>query len=478
MTITDLSNLLNAKCPKVYVSRSISHFKGCTIAIDGNNWMVKLMTIAHRKYIDKTDVGLEQLDRGTICKMWFSMVFESINTWLTYGITPIYVFDGICPKEKFEVQQERRDRKEKLREKIKTAREQIQELDTIHRNGPEMLEYKKLLMQDWSISKDETETLKNLLSAAGIPVITAKGEAEELCAYLCVEKKVNAVFSADLDTLVYGAPIVITEFLTPTYAGGKRIRQVMTVKLNAVLEGLELSFDSFVDLCILLGCDYNNGLYQVGGTRAYKLIKEYSLINKIPHITKLKTVGGKNRIVRYIDTSQVKGLPKTYKQVELNYDLNLLKYEICKSYFAKKNTDECCTTPVILILKNNLAEAKDMLESFDLIDQLTNLMKSFSIFEEISKEGKSIDLDSSSSEANEIDEADELTNDDIHEILTESDIKEAISVDLDKTKKKSKIKIVNNNSNTSASNAVSPACSSSSESTRKPTLNVKILLKK
>lgn len=47
------------------------------------------------------------------------------------------------------------------------------------------------------------------------------------------------------------------------------------------LEGLELTHDQFVDLCILLGCDYCDSIRGVGPKTALKLVKEHKNIETI-----------------------------------------------------------------------------------------------------------------------------------------------------------------------------------------------------
>jgi len=54
-----------------------------------------------------------------------------------------------------------------------------------------------------------------------------------------------------------------------------------------MLQGLELSYAEFVDLCILCGCDYTETIDGVGPVTAYKLIKEHKTIeNVIEHLKK------------------------------------------------------------------------------------------------------------------------------------------------------------------------------------------------
>jgi flap endonuclease-1 len=48
-----------------------------------------------------------------------------------------------------------------------------------------------------------------------------------------------------------------------------------------MLKELELTQEQFVDLCILLGCDYTGTIPGIGYKRAYNFIKKYSTIENI-----------------------------------------------------------------------------------------------------------------------------------------------------------------------------------------------------
>jgi len=72
-------------------------------------------------------------------------------------------------------------------------------------------------------------------------------------------------------------------FLFPFMAAQKK------VKLSAVLEGMELTMNEFIDLCILLGCDYCDTIRGIGPVKAYDLIKKHKSIEEIlKHIDQTK----------------------------------------------------------------------------------------------------------------------------------------------------------------------------------------------
>ena len=51
--------------------------------------------------------------------------------------------------------------------------------------------------------------------------------------------------------------------------------------LDRVLQALEFNMDEFIDLCILLGCDYCDSIKGIGPKRAIELIRQHRSIDKI-----------------------------------------------------------------------------------------------------------------------------------------------------------------------------------------------------
>jgi 5'-3' exonuclease len=95
---------------------------------------------------------------------------------------------------------------------------------------------------------------------------------------LAIEGKVEAVYSTDMDCLVYGTPYLITEF-------DKENREKLylnVISLQKTLENLDMTFSTFVDLCIMCGCDFNQNIPKIGPKRSYDLMKEYETIDRLP----------------------------------------------------------------------------------------------------------------------------------------------------------------------------------------------------
>ena len=121
----------------------------------------------------------------------------------------------------------------------------------------------------------------------GIPYANAELEAEKTCAQLCCEGKVDAVLSEDTDVLAYGAPVFLSKINTSTDT-------CVRVVHSELLEELQLSYDQFLDLCIMCGTDYNRNIDKIGVIKAYEIIRDHKSIEGFEnHINTLKNKGMK-----------------------------------------------------------------------------------------------------------------------------------------------------------------------------------------
>jgi len=108
------------------------------------------------------------------------------------------------------------------------------------------------------------------------------------------EIQVYAAGSEDMDTLTFSAPILFRHL---TFSEAKR-QPISEINLQAALDGLDmdmsqvstlptafflllLPYFQFIDLCILLGCDYLEPIKGVGPKSALKLIKEYGTLKAV-----------------------------------------------------------------------------------------------------------------------------------------------------------------------------------------------------
>ena len=74
-----------------------------------------------------------------------------------------------------------------------------------------------------------------------------------------------------MDTLTFNAPILYRHL---TFSEAKK-EPISEISLKLALEGLEMEMPQFIDLCILLGCDYLEPIKGIGPKSALKLVREY-----------------------------------------------------------------------------------------------------------------------------------------------------------------------------------------------------------
>jgi len=152
------------------------------------------------------------------------------------------------------------------------------------------------------VTPKHNEEAKKLLRLMGIPIIEAPGEAEAQCAALTQAGIVFGVGSEDMDSLTFGSTILLRH-LTFSEAREMTIKEI---SLARVLDELKFSMDEFIDLCILLGCDYCDSIRGIGPVRALEFMRKYrSLEEIVKHLDK-----DKYTVPDSFDYSQVRQLFK------------------------------------------------------------------------------------------------------------------------------------------------------------------------
>ena len=114
----------------------------------------------------------------------------------------------------------------------------------------------------------------------GVPVFDAPCEAEAQCAELAKAGKVFATATEDMDALTFRTPKLLRKMTFAATGKGQK-QTVVEIDLERVLQGLRLSHEEFVDLCILCGCDYCSSIKGIGPKTALKLIREHKSIENI-----------------------------------------------------------------------------------------------------------------------------------------------------------------------------------------------------
>jgi len=193
-------------------------------------------------------------------------MFNRTIRYMTEGIKPVFVFDGKPPDFKSGELLKRREKREKAQAALKTAEEEgnVEEQDK---------QSKRLVRAGQKENKD----CQRLLELMGVPVVLAPCEAEAQASSLAKAGLVYATGTEDMDALTFATPVLLRKM---TFANASK-STVQSMSYAKAVEGLELTHDQFVDLCIMLGCDYCDSIRGVGPKTALKLIKQHGDIENI-----------------------------------------------------------------------------------------------------------------------------------------------------------------------------------------------------
>lgn len=285
MGINKINELIREHAPNAFTNIPLSKFCGTRIAIDATGWLFSSYSVAFKEIVYATDVASDDIDPDKVLEAWLRNIKRFLVKLLSHGINPMFIFDGQAPVQKLDTQNERKEKRVKAMNKYTELKENILFLNILDRTPDMINELRKCITQtSYGPPKEQTDIVKSVLSALNIPMIIAKGEGEQLCSLFAVEGIASAVFSVDTDNYVYGCPVLITGF------GGYMNNPLTNISeesfscvlLKEILDGLKLSFDSFKDLCIMVGCDYNTNIPRVGLKTSYKLIKEHLSIDNLP----------------------------------------------------------------------------------------------------------------------------------------------------------------------------------------------------
>jgi len=283
MGIKGLAKLLSDEAPDCIREVDFKSLHGRKVAIDASMAIYQFLIAVRSGGPNQQAVMLTNSDGETTSHI--QGLFNRTNRFLTEGMKPVFVFDGKAPSMKSGELAKRREKRKKAEEELKKAVDD--------ENVEEMDKHSKRLAR---AGRKENEDCKRLLQLMGVPVIVAPMEAEAECAALCKAGLVYATGTEDMDALTFATPILIRKltFANQTAKGAK----IQQMNYKKAIEGLNLTHEQFVDLCILLGCDYCDTIRGIGPKTALKLIRQHGSIEKI--ITSLKGIVNKDGVQKYV----------------------------------------------------------------------------------------------------------------------------------------------------------------------------------
>lgn len=304
----------------------LENLKGKSLAVDANNYLYQFLSLI------RTRDGTPLKDsHGNITSHLSGLMFRSTRLIHDYNIDLIFVFDGEPPKLK---QQEILKRR-RLREKA------TKEYEEALKAKDYATAFSKAVMTS-RLTKPLIEDAKHLLNLLGIPYVQAPSEAEAQTAYMALKGDVWAASSKDYDALLFGTPKLLRyltiygkEFLPSK--GTSRALKPELIDLHKILTYYNITREQLIDLAILIGTDFNEGIRGIGPKTAIKLIKEYKKLENLPNNIQSKIP--KN----YEEIREIFLNPETTSNYDLKYgelNENALHEFLCDQRdFSKKNVE-------------------------------------------------------------------------------------------------------------------------------------------
>jgi len=265
---------------------NIKELKGKIISIDAYNALYQFLSI-----IRQPDGTPLRDHYGRVTSHLSGLLYRTAN-FLAEGIKPVYVFDGRPPELKMRT----------IGERIKIRMEAKEAWEKALKEG-NLEEARSKAQQATFLTKDMVDEAKKLLDYMGIPWVQAPSEGEAQAAYMAKKGDTYASASQDFDSLLFGTPNLVRNLAITGKRKLPRKNVYVEVKpekiiLDENLKNLGITREQLIDIGILVGTDYNEGIKGVGPKTALKLVKKYGSLERIieekgyeiPHYKEIKDI--------------------------------------------------------------------------------------------------------------------------------------------------------------------------------------------
>ena len=250
-------------------SRSVEleHLTGRTIAVDAYNTLYQFLSI-----IRQPD-GTPLMDsHGRVTSHLAGLLYRTSNL-VALGIKPVFVFDGVPPEQKAETIAARVEHRRKAKEKWDEALEcgKVEEARTY-------------AQQATRLTKEMVSQAVELLGTLGIPVVQAPQEGESQAAFMCARGDAWAAGSQDFDALLFGSPRLLRNM---TVTGRRKLPRkniyVMVKPELIEMAEAELSREDLVEIALMMGTDFNEGVKGIGPKKALAALKQGKTADEVHH---------------------------------------------------------------------------------------------------------------------------------------------------------------------------------------------------
>jgi len=230
---------------------SFDSLEGSTVAIDAHNWLYRYLTTTVRW----TDDDIYTTDSGTEVANLVGIV-QGLPKFFEHDLQPVFVFDGHVTELKDDEIEDRREARENREEQLEAARE-----------AGDPLEVARLESSTQRLTETIHETTRELLEILDVPIVNAPAEGEAQAAQMARTGDVDFAGTEDYDALLFGSP--------QTLRGLTSTGDPERMSFEKTLEEHEITWEQLVDIALLCGTDFNDGIHGYGPKTSVKAIREH-----------------------------------------------------------------------------------------------------------------------------------------------------------------------------------------------------------
>nr|XP_034980615.1 flap endonuclease 1-like isoform X1 [Zootoca vivipara] len=238
MGIAGLAKLIHEQAPDAVSSVQLDDYRGRVVAMDVSVAIYQFHT-AMPKITNRHGQNISALQ---------GLFYRTMHL-LENGIKPVFVFDGKPPELKERV----------LAKRTTVSGAKRKAADPAVGEPPQ-----------WLPRRD----FERLLGYLGVPYVQAPAEAEATCAALVKSGHAWCTATEDMDALPFGSSLLLRHL-------NSKNKDLEEISLPVVLQKLGLTQEQFVDLCILLGCDYCEKIRGFGPKKALPLLQQHKRIEQV-----------------------------------------------------------------------------------------------------------------------------------------------------------------------------------------------------
>ncbi|RDZ36162.1 flap endonuclease-1 [Haloferax sp. Atlit-47N] len=230
---------------------SFDEVSGSVVAVDAHNWLYRYLTTTVKWTSSETYTTSEGEEVANLVG-----IVQGLPKFFEHDLTPVFVFDGGVTEMKDDEVAKRREQREKAEERLEAARE-----------AGDAAEAARMEARTQRLTETIQDTSRELLSLLDVPVVEAPAEGEAQASYMARTGDTDYVGSEDYDTLLFGAPYTLRQL---TSKGDPEL-----MDLDATLDKHDITHEQLVDIAMLCGTDFNEGITGIGPKTAVKLVTEH-----------------------------------------------------------------------------------------------------------------------------------------------------------------------------------------------------------